>query len=682
MKTIRTVVSLLLITWVLLPMSGTLAAAGGVNDLRGRWNVEAFFGEEPLTDVVLYVNDMRESTLAANTYYANGCMRTTETNAFMPLSIRAVYDPQANAYDISIYSTVVPSEGEPFVIRFTGMVGMGGESVKDDAAGGAMRTGFGNGEWTAVHHDRRVTKCPSVRDIGLGFQGDVYTHLDVGETPARISSVYEAYTIIVSSGMLVEAPDGSRFIAQEYTDIFSPDVDFVGRFRFVSDREGQPISGGIYKFTLLDIFGDPIPGTESTDIWMGCNQTAPINLTTALVPGSSVTLGWDAVPDVLGEFQPSLGIGFYQIGIDPFHWGGMHNYGSNWIQTPQHVLPWNPFEPGSAGSPNGYDYGVSLSEFADGAYQINLFAFSFAQPRNGGFGLECDVQDSSHKLVMTKQGNDLTFNRIGTISGYVYDTLGNPLGGIGVDTEFGGYGTCTDENGFYILRDVPFGSYNIAAGRQFCGEHPFMEQLQNNIQVGATNVNFHLEEAVWYPSVLHVVPAHPEIHGHLWNPDLPVTIYVDEDDDLANGFLYTETKNVNDEPTWCIAPCFDISIVPELPNGILPGYVVTMMNAEITRIVHITSLTWEGTNIDEDTVFGLAEAGTWVEVTSHGPISAQRLVQADENGIWVADFSIPGVQSFEQDVIDLTPGFHGRSIQFENPDNGTLAYWHIEEPAP
>jgi hypothetical protein len=60
----------------------------------------------------------------------------------------------------------------------------------------------------------------------------------------------------------------------------------------------------------------------------------------------------------------------------------------------------------------------------------------------------------------------------------------------------------------------------------------------------------------------------------------------------------------------------------------------------------------------------------------------QRLVQADENGFWIADFSVPGVQDFEQDILDLTPGFHGRSIQFENPDNGTLAYWWIDEPAP
>ncbi|MBI2333676.1 MAG: carboxypeptidase regulatory-like domain-containing protein, partial [Chloroflexi bacterium] len=349
-----------------------------------------------------------------------------------------------------------------------------------------------------------------------------------------------------------------------------------------------------------------------------------------------------------------------------------------------HLIPWNPFEPGSTGFPDGFNYGVSLSEFADGDYRINVYAFADAQPANGGAGLECDVTDSSHSLVMSKQGEEVTFNRIGSISGYVFDTEGNPLGGIGVDVEFGGYGTCTDGNGYYTMQEIPFGSYNVVAGRQFCGEHPFMEQMQTNVQVGATNVNFILEQVPVYPSVLHVVPAHPEIHGHEWNPDAFITIYVDEDDDLTNGFLYTATKQVNDEPTWCIAPCFDVSGVPELPNGILPGFVVTMTDGAITRIVHTTSLIWEGTDIVVDTVFGRAEPGTWVEVTSHGPLMGQRLVQADENGFWTADFSVPGVQDFEQDVLDLTPGFHGRSIQFEGsmPDNGTLAYWWIDEPAP
>lgn len=640
MKTIRTVVSLILIAWVLMPMSGTLAATGGVNDLRGRWDVEAFFGEEPLTDVVLYVNDMRESTLTANTYYANGCMRTTETNAFMPLSIRAVYDPQSNAYDTSIYSTVVPSDGEPFVIRFTGMVGMGGESVKDDAAGGTMRTGFGTGEWTAVHHDRRVTKCPSVRDIGLGFQGDVYTHLDLGN-PVRMDSLYGAETIIVSSGMLVEAPDGSSFVVQEYTDLFSPDVDFIGRFRYLANFEGSPISGGVYKFTLLDVFGEPIEGTESTDVWTGCNQIAPINLTTAFEPGSGVTLGWDVVPDVPGEFEPMHDpqIGFYQIGIDPFNWFSPSSYGSNLIKSPQHLVPWNHFEPGTPGFPDGDDYGVSISEFSEGDYQVMVFAFAEANPQNGGTGLECATYNSSHKLIMHKQGEDVTFNRIGTISGYVYDMLGNPLGGIGVDTEFGGYGTCTDENGFYILRDMPFGTYNIAAGRQFCGEHPFMEQMQVDVHVGSENVNFVLElqpTPTEYTIVAH--PDHDWVASFGWEIGSNITIFIDENADPTDGYLLTMTAPA--QPAEWDSTIGKVDFNSWQPFDMTPDMYVIITDGTASESLLVETLTVDQFDETLNTVTGTAPALRTVGVGVHQPGADYWMeVTSDADGNWTAEFA-------------------------------------------
>ncbi|MDX1408792.1 MAG: hypothetical protein R3330_11680, partial [Saprospiraceae bacterium] len=255
------------------------------------------------------------------------------------------------------------------------------------------------------------------------------------------------------------------------------------------------------------------------------------------------------------------------------------------------------------------------------------------------------------------------------------------LGGIAVDIEEGNFGTCTDENGYYELVGLPLGTYNVAAGREFCDSHPFSEQIQPGVQTGSTNVDFFLE-AVQNEPVLHVVPVHPEIHGHGWDPEAIVTIYVDDDDDLGNGILYTESKPVNDPTNWCGEPCFDVSGVSALPNGILPGHVVTMTDGEFTHMVHTTDLVWDGVDVDADTVFGTATPGSWVEVTSHGPEFAIRAVQVDTFGNWIVDFSVPGVEDFEQDVLDLGSGFHGRSIQFEGgiPDDGTLAYWHIEEP--
>ncbi|MBK9123996.1 MAG: carboxypeptidase regulatory-like domain-containing protein [Chloroflexi bacterium] len=55
-------------------------------------------------------------------------------------------------------------------------------------------------------------------------------------------------------------------------------------------------------------------------------------------------------------------------------------------------------------------------------------------------------------------GKNFTLDPAGSISGTVRDAVSNdPLGGIPVDVEGGGYGTCTLPDGSYILRDLPVG---------------------------------------------------------------------------------------------------------------------------------------------------------------------------------------------------------------------------------
>jgi len=1060
MKKNYILLNILIIIVLVIPVSVAYAKDNGVDDLRGRWDVEwELYGEEdhpPL--LVLYINDLMKNPYMTDTYIAGGCMRSPDSDVFMPLSLSAVLDPENGTYEITIYSTVVPVEWEPFVIRFTGIVEVHGKGVPDDVAGGEIMTKMGTGQWNGTHHDRRRTKCPSVNGFDLGVQADVYAHKDLAYTTPRHYTLYEAHTVVVSSGMLVTEPDGSTMIVQEYTDIFSPDVDFIGRFRYLTHFEGMPISGGTYNFVLLDIYGNPIPGTESTDVWYGCEQLAPANLATSDAPDGDVLLAWDAVPDVPGQFEPGSDppVGFYQIGVLPFQWDGEHDYGANGIKSPAHEIPILSFVPGDPGQPDGWDYGSPLSVFGDGLYQVQ--AEAFGEPLHPeGYGHECSVYNSAEQLVMNKQGSELSFEQVGTISGTVYesngidpiayvhvdacsfddtfcagtetdadgnytiillpdkdyrvfvwgqpgwagevyqetiwwdqatpvlvgetgidftlepggsisgtvyDDQGTPLANIAVDIEDGGYGTCTDENGNYTLTGVPYGTYNVAAGRDFCEPHSYAEQTMFDIaidtampdvdgidfqlqtqpitlllpygssfvgeisyedyvaaadqladllsgyvglpinlvvpegdwitgqntaieglqsgeidlafmswaaslvaydtagaQPGLNVVRFgeafyksqiltHVESGVtdvqdladrplcwaeWYsvsghmvPSwileregidphanaiysdhqqvvwnlynkecdgggsyvdvrtdssagfpedvmnvvfpiyvspeipndgfifrsdlpenvrydlinafmtvvgtpegsallndllgnyegiqefdfglyqglydliyqagynsqyvwdtyfnvgyspTLHVVPAHPEIHGHNWNPDALVTIYVDDDDDLDNGILYEATKLVTDD-NWCGDPCFDVSNVPELSEGILPGHIVTMMDDQAARVVHTTNLVWTGADVGAETVFGTAEPGTWVEVTSHGPEYAVRMVQADGDGNWVADFSAPGTEDFEQDVLDLEPGYHGRSIQFEGgvPDDGTLAYWNVEEP--
>jgi len=866
MKKYHIFLKFVLIIVLVLPGSAAVAANNGVDDLRGRWDVQwNFTGEEGNNPppLLLFINDSQPSVIFENRYYAAGCMRSPETDAFMPLSLVTDFDPASGTYDTAIYSTVVPPEGfgDPYVIRLKGLITVNGSGVVDDTAGGSLTTEFTTGQWTGIHHDRRKTKCPSLRNNDL-FQGELYTHHNVAFDPPQQTLLFDTETVIVSSAMLVEDPYGNVTRVEYYTDLFSPNVDFVGRFRFTGTSEIPVVPGMPYTFTLLDALGQPIEGAVSTDTWNRCDQGAPMNFVTT--PGTDyINLSWNAVAPIPGEFDP----GNYQVTMWPME-GQAGEYGSDGIQADNHNLPLNHFEPPGVGNPDGQDFGQALLELEDGPYEINVWAWNNADHNNGGWGSDCAMRDSSQTMIMHKSGDQFSFEVTGSISGNVSDTNGPlanvhvdacawddsfcfgaetnqdgnyrimglpdgsyrvfvwggqgdwidefyqetpfhhmalpvpvsagvetpninftmeaggsisgnvsdangplanvhvdtcawddsfcfgaetddngnysvsvppgdyrasvwggqggwvneyyqetpfhhlatsipvtigldtgninftmeaggsisgtvfdaggvPLRGIGVDIESGGFGACTDEFGHYDLQGMPFGTYNVVAGQQFCGEHPFAEQPQFDISIDTVSpdtggVDFYLDIANQYNPSLHVVPAFPEIHGHDWNPDAAVTIFVDDDDNLDNGFLYTESKMVNDEPTWCIAPCFDVNNVPDLPNGILPGYVVTMTDGEATRVVHTTSLVWTGTDIDANTVFGTGTPGSWVEVTSHGPEGAVLMVQVDGAGYWEADFT---------GILDLQPGYHGRAIQFEGgvPDDGTLAYWNTPD---
>ncbi|MBL8130957.1 MAG: carboxypeptidase regulatory-like domain-containing protein [Anaerolineae bacterium] len=135
---------------------------------------------------------------------------------------------------------------------------------------------------------------------------------------------------------------------------------------------------------------------------------------------------------------------------------------------------------------------------------FKIFAYADGQSwcgggDNGHFSREWydNVPDEAQATVITltlaepnRQGIIFTLAPAGTISGTVYAADGiTPLANIGVDTEQGGMGRCTDANGHYTLvvsRDVP---YKIrAGGNNFCQGGPqsyLQEWWQEAGDVGA-----------------------------------------------------------------------------------------------------------------------------------------------------------------------------------------------------
>ena len=474
----RILISVFFILLFATPVSGAGPLGNGVDDLRGRWDVYLHIGDEyegEDLEVRWLIQDIEAHPDEENTFLATGCMLTISTGGSAPLSLVATYLPEENYYELMIYSTVIPVEGEPFVIRFDGKVFVNGSGVKDDESQGDHISDRREGAWEAEHHDRRRPHCGEMIDPSLQFNQDLYAHQDIAPPTPHYYKLYEAYTRIVSSGMLVDTPDGQTVYVPSYTDIFSPYVDFVNEFRYLLQLEGAPISGEIYTFTLLDILGNPIPGAVAEDIWTGCTQEAPGNIQLSYNVEDSIHMTWDPVPiadgwDPGGE-QHEQQVGYYQIGISPI-FESQTSYGSAGIASPRHIIPWGSFVEGENGDPDGTDFGLSLSELDDGVYDVSLEAFSEALPASGGFGAECSVRDSNELLQMNKSDDEFTFTRFGTIAGHVTNQSGDPLANVWVDAcEYSDEpqycrSSQTDEHGNYYINGMLPGDYRVQAGNE------------------------------------------------------------------------------------------------------------------------------------------------------------------------------------------------------------------------
>lgn len=389
----------------------TVVSYAGVDELRGRWDIVVIGESLEGSNFIVYINDVQ---VGQNRLLAAGCMKSPGSETLAPLSMQAL--PVEGGYDITLASTVIPQVGQPFIIQLMGPVMTFGKGVADDQAGGDESTAIwgssGEGSWEGTHHDRRRTHCPPVEIPPFNFSVDVRERRDLyPNQPTQLMTVFEGRTDIVSTGMLVQKPDGTAIVVPPFTDIFSPNVDFITSFRYLANTEGEPVSGQAYTHTLLDALGNPIPGTTKTDVWTECTITPPTNLQGSQQQDLDIYLDWDPVSNAAG-FDPANGIGFYQIGIDPSPpLPDALSYGSNLISSTFHIIPWKDFEPGTVGVPDGFNLGVGLNQLPDGRYQIRTDSYSVVPQGSPGVGLECETVDFGEALHFEKNGDSITFEQ-------------------------------------------------------------------------------------------------------------------------------------------------------------------------------------------------------------------------------------------------------------------------------
>ncbi|MBA4384900.1 MAG: hypothetical protein C0410_09195 [Anaerolinea sp.] len=413
----RFICFLVILSLLILPGMTAASNTGGVDDLRGQWVFNWTFesGETPFP-FLIYINKIIPSLDTANVFLAAGCMKTPYLENIFPLSLSATFDPETSSYALTLYSTFIPADeygsfGPPILIRFTGDIMVNGSGVSDDQGYGEFQSNMTNGTWQGTHHDRRYVDCQAMDLNGERLNMDITAHMDVnGGDPVITHYQLEANAIMIAASALqVTTPDGQVFIIPQQASMWAPGVDFINEFRFGQDFEGSPISGQPYQFVLLDILGNPIPGTETVDTWTHCVAAAPggYQFTPNPANGEDVFVAWTGVPDVPGEFVPGE-IGFYQLGFHPENWEGSA-FGADSMAVTNHVLPWTSFVPDDPGTPDGRNVGVALGEFLDGPYLFDVSVSYEANPIYGGFGHECGVNDSMQAWRMEKTGDSLIF---------------------------------------------------------------------------------------------------------------------------------------------------------------------------------------------------------------------------------------------------------------------------------
>lgn len=288
-------------------------------------------------------------------------------------------------FDVTIYGTAVVDE-TTFVIKLEGIIKTFGSGVTDDVANGDWETEFGDGTWSCAHLDRRRVKIPEPPS-GFYFGVDVYSHRSDDAAGTHLETLLEVRTNVVAANVRVDIPGNGSVILDPYTDIFSPDVDFVTRFRFLSEVSGRPVVGNPHIFTALDIAGQPIEGVTSSDTYIGQYELDPPTNVVLSKLTEGLKASWYQDEYYEGAFDLTNGIGFNQIDVCT-DLTRVAVYGKNGILSNEFTIPTE-----------------DLATLGSGTYELRVASFSVAPEGSAGRGLECNSADSREFKTFTLDGN-------------------------------------------------------------------------------------------------------------------------------------------------------------------------------------------------------------------------------------------------------------------------------------
>jgi hypothetical protein len=98
---------------------------------------------------------------------------------------------------------------------------------------------------------------------------------------------------------------------------------------------------------------------------------------------------------------------------------------------------------------------------------------------------------------------------------------------------------------------------------------------------------------------------------------------------------------------------------------------------ELTKALVVHGFTPTFTSLEADMVGGTADPGANMAlfVMADGTIPVVRFETADTNGYWLADFSAPGDDRYEESNLNITCDTVGFVAQFDNDLDISIAFW-------
>lgn len=191
---------------------------------------------------------------------------------------------------------------------------------------------------------------------------------------------------------------------------------------------------------------------------------------------------------------------------------------------------------------------------------------------------------------------------------------------------------------------------------------------------------------------IHIQPVKAQDYG---------LIAVLIEDNVVLGFHWpiNTVLHLNiDDPTTPGSPDYTDSAIaeadptPEFPEGakasfelgdafqIQPGHIVTLSGGGSTQIHVVTSLTLDGADLIGDRLWGTAEQNTIVQVELSGNPNIVRWEQANSDGYWEANFSVPGdALPLEEPTHDFALGTNFMVLQ-SNGGGHTQIDWQMPTP--